>query len=55
MSRKGKRYTFSMRVEQEVQDAIEYLRNSGYSVPFKVKLFLIDLCEKEKLRQELVK
>lgn len=55
MSKREKKYTFTMRVEQDVQDAIDYLKNCGYSVSFKLKLYLIDLCEKEKLRQELVK
>jgi len=54
MLQKQKRYTFQMRVEQEVHEAIEYLKNCGYSVPFKLKLYLINWYEKEKLNNELV-
>lgn len=40
----------------DVEEAYNYLRNEcGYDVNFKIKQFLLNLFEKEKLRQELVK
>ena len=54
MPKKSKRYNFSIKVDQEVWDAKKFLESCGYSVSFKVKAFLVDLAEKERLRHELV-
>ena len=46
-----KKNLFSMRIEKEVQEAIEYLKQRGYSIPFKLKMYLIQLSEREKSRE----
>ncbi len=44
---------FQMRIEPEVKEAIEYLEKRGYSVKFKVKVYLIQLAEKDKEQQKI--
>ena len=53
--KRQKRYTIAFKVDQEVWDAKNFLESIGYSVSFKLKAFLVDFANKERLRHELVK